>query len=73
MLQALEREEDASFFTWRDLNRTHLSVVLAHSLEDLVDSDTPQNVLKFRIGCDSADGDDMVCVPAKITLPAYCL
>lgn len=60
MLQAVDREEDAHLFTYRDVNRTHVSIVLAQSVDDLVDSDTPQNVVKFRLGCDFDTGDDLV-------------
>lgn len=56
----MDKEEDAHLFTYRDVNRTHVSVVLAQSLESLVDSDTPQNVVKFRLGCDFDTGDDLV-------------
>lgn len=37
-----------------------MSVLLAQSLEDLVDSESPQNVLKFRLVCDYSDGEDTV-------------
>lgn len=59
-LQPVDKEEDAHLFTYRDLNRTHVSVVLAQSVDSLVDSDTPQNVVKFRLGCDFDAGDDLV-------------
>lgn len=56
----MDKEEDAALFTYRDVNRTHVSVVLAQSLDRLVDSDSPQNVVKFRLGCDFDSGDDLV-------------
>lgn len=59
-LQPVDKEEDAHLFTYRDLNRTHVSVVLAQSVDHLVDSDSPQNVVKFRLGCDFDAGDDLV-------------
>lgn len=59
-LQPVDREEDAHLFTYRDVNRTHVSVVLAQSVDSLVDSDSPQNVVKFRLGCDFDSGDDLV-------------
>lgn len=59
-LQPVDKEEDAHLFTYRDLNRTHVSVVLAQSVDTLVDSDSPQNVVKFRLGCDFDTGDDLV-------------
>jgi len=37
-----------------------VSVIIAQSLEDLVDSDSPQNILKFRLVCDYSDGEDTV-------------
>ncbi|KOB74295.1 Cadherin-like protein [Operophtera brumata] len=55
----VDKEEDAHLFTYRDLNHTHVSVVLAQSVDRLVDSDSPQNVVKFRLGCDFDVGDDL--------------
>lgn len=60
VIQSVDREDDANLFTYRDVNRTHVSVVLAQSVDDLVDNDSPQNVVKFRMGCDFDTGDDLV-------------
>lgn len=40
------------------MNETHVSLVLAQSLEDLVDTESPRNLLKFRVVCDYNDGGD---------------
>lgn len=48
------------YFTYRDVNRTTVSLLLARSLEDVVDTDNPRNVLKFKISCDQDDGEDIV-------------
>lgn len=56
----LSQAEDASFFKLKDLNSQAVSVVLAKSLENLVDGENPQNVLKFRLVCDFEDGEDTV-------------
>lgn len=37
-----------------------MSVRLAKTLEDLVDSPNPQNVLKFRLVCEFEDSGDVV-------------
>ena len=42
------------------MNNELVSVILAKSLEDLVDTESPQNVLKFRLVCDYNDGEDTV-------------
>jgi hypothetical protein len=42
------------------VNSQVVSVILARSLEELVDSDNPQNVLKFRLVCDYSDHEDTV-------------
>lgn len=52
--------EDASYFAYLDVDSQMVSVLLAQSLEDLVDSESPQNVLKFRLVCDYSDGEDTV-------------
>ncbi|XP_037975546.2 cadherin-89D isoform X2 [Plutella xylostella] len=67
-LQPVDKEEDAHLFTYRDVNRTHVSVVLAQSLEELVDSDNPQNVVKFRLGCDFDTGDDLISAYLSVTV-----
>ncbi|XP_026333507.1 cadherin-89D isoform X6 [Hyposmocoma kahamanoa] len=67
-LQPVEKEEDAALFTYRDVNRTHVSVVLAQSLDHLVDSDSPQNVVKFRLGCDFDSGDDLISAYLSVTV-----
>ncbi|XP_052739756.1 cadherin-89D isoform X1 [Bicyclus anynana] len=68
VLQAVDREEDAHLFTYRDVNRTHVSVVLAQSVDALVDSDSPQNVVKFRLGCDFDTGDDLISAFLSVTV-----
>ncbi|KAH0809889.1 hypothetical protein GEV33_012901 [Tenebrio molitor] len=59
-LKPVDKDEDVHYFTYRDLNRTTVSLLLARSLEDLVDSDNPRNVLKFKVTCDYDDGEDIV-------------
>nr|XP_034828894.1 cadherin-89D [Maniola hyperantus] len=68
VLQPVDREEDAHLFTYRDVNRTHVSVVLAQSVDSLVDSDSPQNVVKFRLGCDFDTGDDLISAFLSVTV-----
>ncbi|XP_047517849.1 cadherin-89D [Pieris napi] len=68
VLQAVDREEDAALFTYRDVNRTHVAVVLAQSVEHLVDSDSPHNVVKFRLGCDFDTGDDLISAYLSVTV-----
>lgn len=60
VLEGVEHAEDASLFTYRDVNSTHVAVLLARSVDALVDDDAPHNVLKFRLGCDFDEGDDLV-------------
>jgi hypothetical protein len=36
------------------VNSTRIQIVLKESLDELVDSDTPHNILKFKIQCNSA-------------------
>ncbi|XP_053605613.1 cadherin-89D isoform X2 [Plodia interpunctella] len=67
-LQPVDKEEDAQLFTYRDVNRTHVSVVLAQSVDGLVDSDAPQNVVKFRLGCDFDTGDDLISAYLSVTV-----
>lgn len=59
-IQPVDRIDDASYFTFQDINSTAVAVVLFKSLDDLVDNETPQNVLKFRMVCDYSNGADTV-------------
>ncbi|CAH0723464.1 unnamed protein product, partial [Brenthis ino] len=68
ILQAVDREEDAHLFTYRDVNRTHVAVILAQSVDDLVDNDSPQNIVKFRLGCDFDTGDDLISAFLSVTV-----
>ncbi|XP_014359554.2 cadherin-89D isoform X1 [Papilio machaon] len=68
VLQAVDREEDAHLFTYRDVNRTHVAVLLAQSVDQLVDREAPQNVVKFRLGCDFHTGDDLISAYLSVTV-----
>ncbi|XP_066903672.1 cadherin-89D isoform X2 [Halyomorpha halys] len=57
-IQPVDLKEDAHFFKIRPLNSTHVSLRLSQSLENLVDNPVPQNVLKFRLACDSDEHDE---------------
>lgn len=61
------QDEDVNYFTYRDVNRTTVSLLLAASLEDLVDTDYPRNVLKLKVSCDYDDGEDIVSVTKRFT------
>ncbi|XP_066256989.1 cadherin-89D isoform X1 [Euwallacea similis] len=67
-LLPVDKNEDVNYFTYRDLNRTTVAVLLAKSLEDLVDSNTPRNVLKFKLSCDYHDGEDTITSSLSITV-----
>ncbi|XP_049943213.1 cadherin-89D [Schistocerca serialis cubense] len=67
-LQPIDKAEDATFFEVRELSSQLVSVALARSLEDLVDGDSPQNVLKFRLVCDYQDGDDTISSFLSVTV-----
>ncbi|XP_057327714.1 cadherin-89D isoform X4 [Microplitis mediator] len=55
-IMPVDKDEDARYFAYKDINATHISVILAQSLEELVDSEIPRNLLKFRFVCDYSDG-----------------
>ncbi|XP_022919668.1 cadherin-89D isoform X2 [Onthophagus taurus] len=68
-LKSIDKDGDADFFTYRDLNRTTVSLLLARSLDDLVDRDNPRNVLKFKILCDyNTNNDDVVSSSLAVTV-----
>ncbi|CAK9808610.1 Cad89D [Anthophora quadrimaculata] len=69
-IMPVDKDEDARFFTYKETNKTHVSLILAQSLEDLVDADTARNLLKFRIVCDYSDGDDSL-VTSHLSVTVY--
>ncbi|XP_029156895.1 cadherin-89D isoform X2 [Nylanderia fulva] len=64
----VDKEEDAGFFAYKETNKTHVSLILAQSLEDLVDAESPRNLLKFRVSCDSGTGDTSVSAHLSVTV-----
>lgn len=55
-IKGLDRSTDANFFRLKEFNATHVQVLLEKSLDDLVDRDIPQNLLKFKIQCNNVAG-----------------
>lgn len=47
---------DHTFFQIKEVNETTVQVLLNKTLDDLVDRDTPHNLLKFKIHCSSMNG-----------------
>jgi hypothetical protein len=53
-LRGMDRSSiDDKYFRIREVNSTRIQIVLKESLDELVDNDTPRNILKFRIQCNS--------------------
>jgi hypothetical protein len=52
-LRGMDRTGDDKYFRIREINTTTIQILLSKSLEDLVDSDVPQNILKFKIQCNT--------------------
>ncbi|XP_017781597.1 PREDICTED: cadherin-89D, partial [Nicrophorus vespilloides] len=67
-LRPIDKSDDVHYFTYKDLNRTTVSLLLARPLEDLVDTDNPQNVLKFRLMCDYDDDEDVISSSLSVTV-----
>lgn len=54
-LRGIDRSsKDDRYFRIREVNSTRIQIVLRESLDELVDNDTPHNILKFKIQCNSA-------------------
>ncbi|XP_067214901.1 cadherin-89D [Linepithema humile] len=68
VIMPVDKEEDAGFFDYKETNKTHVSLILAQSLEDLVDAESPRNLLKFRVTCDSGTGDSLVSSHLSVTV-----
>lgn len=52
-IRPFERTHDHKYFRLREINDTYVQVLLDQSIDELVDRDVPQNLLKFRIECAS--------------------
>ncbi|XP_029667049.1 cadherin-89D isoform X2 [Formica exsecta] len=68
VITSVDKEEDAGFFAYKATNETHVSLILAQSMEDLVDAESPRNLLKFRVSCDSGTGDSSVSSHLSVTV-----
>lgn len=51
-----ENAADKRYFKLKEFNNTNVQVLLDKSIDELVDRDVPQNVLKFKIECSSKSG-----------------
>lgn len=51
-----ENADHVRYFKLKTVNETNIQVLLDRSIDDLVDRDVPQNVLKFKIECMSKSG-----------------
>ncbi|XP_076758983.1 cadherin 89D [Xylocopa sonorina] len=69
-IMPVDKDEDARFFAYKETNKTHISLVLSQSLEDLVDVEMPRNLLKFRVVCDYSDGGDSL-VTSHLSVTVY--
>lgn len=62
-IKGVDRTLDYRFFKIKEINETYVQVLLDKSLNDLVDRDVPQNLLKFKIECASREGQsEEVCL-----------
>jgi hypothetical protein len=59
-LRAIDRSsgDDHKYFRIHEVNGTTIQIILSKTLDDLVDNDAPQNVLKFKIQCNSMHGSN---------------
>lgn len=54
-LRGIDRSsKDDKYFRLREVNSSRVQILLKESLDDLVDSDSPHNLLKFKIQCNGA-------------------
>lgn len=67
-IKGIDRSSDYKFFKLLEINNTFVQVLLDKSLEDLVDRDVPQNLLKFKIECSSRDGRNEEASSLAITV-----
>lgn len=56
-IKGIDRSHDHKYFKLREINETYVQVLLEKSIDDLVDRDSPQNLLKFRIECASKNDE----------------
>lgn len=60
---------DRRYFRVKEVNETHVQVLLDKSVDDLVDREVPQNVLKFKIEC--AGGASRTEQTSHLTVNVY--
>ncbi|XP_050100508.1 cadherin-89D-like [Anopheles aquasalis] len=56
LIPRTENSSDYEYFRLKEINSTVVSVILNRSLDQLVDSDDPQSILKFSVFCSGTSG-----------------
>lgn len=67
-IKGIDRSHDYKYFKLREINETYVQVLLEKSIDDLVDRDSPQNLLKFRIECASKNDEVRVDLDLDLSL-----
>ncbi|XP_035703696.1 cadherin-89D isoform X2 [Folsomia candida] len=68
-LESIDKGDDAKYFALSESSSQEVDLLLARSLENIVDNDSPQNILKFRIVCYPSSGSDRT--PSFLQFTAY--
>lgn len=70
-IKSTDNAADRRFFRLHEANNTNVQVLLDKSIEDLVDRDVPQNVLKFKIECVGKAAGGRLDEMAHLTVNVY--
>lgn len=70
-IKGTENAADRRYFRLHEANNTNVQVLLDKSIDDLVDRDVPQNVLKFKIECVSKAAGSRLDELAQLTVNVY--
>ncbi|XP_046736319.1 cadherin-89D isoform X1 [Diprion similis] len=68
-IMPVDKEKDARYFSYKELNATHVAIILARSLEDPQEAEALRNVLKFRVVCNAMGaGNSQVSAHLSVTV-----
>ncbi|CAG7723425.1 unnamed protein product [Allacma fusca] len=67
-LESVDKGDDAKYFLLSEINPNLVEIKLRKTLENIVDNDTPQNILKFRLICIP---DEQETTPSFLSITVY--
>uniref|UniRef100_T1IXK6 Cadherin domain-containing protein n=1 Tax=Strigamia maritima TaxID=126957 RepID=T1IXK6_STRMM len=65
-IESTDDREDIEYVKFAEVDDRHIALIVAKSLEDLVDQAQPKSVLKFKLACRGSNDTEIVYLPVNI-------